>query len=105
VLFDPATSAVATFWGGWFLSTGLAILGVWRRSIVWLVVSAVCSLPFVLIMAAYPPLHLKVFLLPIAHPLAAKLAGSPRRWLTWSLLVLIVGLAGWFVLFRFIIAV
>ena len=94
------------FWISLAFSPILAGSGVWRKSSLVLVISALLSLPFAFIWALYPfPAGGWEFLaLPGAHLLAAATVNRTARWISWFSLLLIVGFTGWFLLWRFILA-
>ena len=88
------------FWASLALSSLVAIVGVWRAQRWFLVASAIISLPFVLITVAHPGAHYFVGL-PILHILAAIAVKGYPRWISWTLLVVIISLGGLFLLVLF----
>ena len=88
------------FWASLALSTLVAVLGVWRANRWFLVVSAIISLPFVLITIAHPATRYFA-VVPFLHLLTAIAVKGFPRWIGWALLGFIVALAGLFLLVLF----
>ena len=99
---DVGEIAAIGFWASLVASTVLAVLGVLRTSARVLLLSAVCSLPFGLIMFGYP--SGRYFLaLPAFHWVAAFAVQRRTRWVSWIMLALIGAFAVWFLVLRIVL--
>ncbi len=88
------------FWASLALSSLVAIVGVWRRERWFLVASAFLSVPFVFITVAHPGAGYFAGL-PILHILAAIAVKGYPRWISWTLLFVIISLAAVFLVILF----
>ncbi len=95
---EPGEIFTLIFWLS-LASSLLATLSIWQKC-KWLVfLSAVLSAPYALILSGYP-LTRFFFLEPAFHLIAAVAVQGRLRWLSWAMLVLILGFAGWFLILR-----
>ncbi len=93
----PFWLAAVTFWCSLLVSPALGAWGVWRRSRIILLMGAVLSVPLACYLFLAP--GTRAFLvLPILYLLVAVSVRGSARWASWLLLLLIVGLASWFLL-------
>ena len=90
------------FWASFIASSGLSVWGVVRSSARVLLLGAIFSLPFALLMFAYPVA--RYFLaLPVLYLIAASTVHGAIRWVSWVMLALIGAFAAWFLLLRFVL--
>ena len=97
---DTGEIAAIGFWASLITSSGLAVWGVVRSSTRLLLLSALLSSPFALIMVGYPIARFYLAL-PGFHLVAAITVQGSQRWVSWMMLALIGAFAIWFLVLRF----
>jgi len=88
------------FWLSLALPTLFAVLGVWRKERLFLIASALLSLPFVIVTMAHPSTRYFA-VIPVLHLLTAIAVRGFPRWMSWVLLIGIVAVGGLFLLVLF----
>lgn len=88
------------FWTSLALSTGLAVFGVWQKRKYVLVASGILSLPFSLLLFAYPASRFFI-ILPILHLMTFLTIHRRLEQAKWFLLALINGCVVWFLFVHF----
>lgn len=91
----PYSLARDTLWTSIALSPIIAIPGVWKRSRTILLMSAALSVPFGVWFVSYPGTRFYLAL-PFLHLIAAATVRSRIWWVSWGMLLLILGLEALF---------